>query len=59
MTVLSFVLFVRAVNRVSSACSYSAWKRRLVLRHKLTMHTAFDREDNAAPAAITALLVSK
>lgn len=35
------------------------WKRRLVLRHKLTMHTAFAREDNAAPAAITALLVSK
>ena len=37
----------------------SVWKRRLVLRHKLTMHTAFAREDNSAPAAITALLVSK
>lgn len=35
------------------------WRRRLVLRHKLTMHTAFAREDNAAPAAITSLLVSK
>ena len=30
-----------------------------MLRHKLTMHTAFAREDNAAPAAVTALLVSK
>lgn len=35
------------------------WKRRLMLRHKLTMHTAFAREDNSAPAAITSLLVSK
>lgn len=31
----------------------------MVLRHKLTMHTAFAREDNSAPAAITSLLVSK
>ena len=38
---------------------FPVWRRRLVLRHKLTMHTAFAREDNAAPAAITSLLVSK
>ena len=38
---------------------FQVWRRRLVLRHKLTMHTAFAREDNAAPAAITSLLVSK
>ena len=38
---------------------FQVWRRRLVLRHKLTMHTAFAREDNSAPAAITSLLVSK
>ena len=38
---------------------FTVWKRRLMLRHKLTMHTAFAREDNSAPAAITSLLVSK
>ena len=38
---------------------FKVWKRRLVLRHKLTMHTAFAREDNSAPAVITSLLVSK
>ena len=38
---------------------FKVWRRRLVLRHKLTMHTAFAREDNSAPAAITSLLVSK
>uniref|UniRef100_A0A8C2R094 FYVE-type domain-containing protein n=1 Tax=Capra hircus TaxID=9925 RepID=A0A8C2R094_CAPHI len=35
------------------------WERQLVFRSKLTMHTAFDRKDNAHPAEITALGVSK
>lgn len=35
------------------------WQRQLVFRSKLTMHTAYDRKDNAEPASITALTVSK
>jgi hypothetical protein len=35
------------------------WKRQLVFRAKLTMHTAFERPDNVEPAAVTALAVSK
>lgn len=35
------------------------WQRQLVFRSKLTMHTAFDRKDNANPAAITALAPSR
>ena len=35
------------------------WVRQLVFRAKLTMHTAFERADNASPAAVTALAVSK
>ncbi|XP_060740179.1 WD repeat and FYVE domain-containing protein 3 isoform X1 [Tachysurus vachellii] len=35
------------------------WERQLVFRSKLTMHTAFDRKDNAQPAEITALTISK
>ncbi|XP_041955873.1 WD repeat and FYVE domain-containing protein 3 isoform X3 [Alosa sapidissima] len=35
------------------------WERQLVFRSKLTMHTAFDRKDNAHPAEITALAISK
>ncbi|XP_029115173.1 WD repeat and FYVE domain-containing protein 3 isoform X3 [Scleropages formosus] len=35
------------------------WERQLVFRSKLTMHTAFDRKDNANPAEITALAMSK
>lgn len=35
------------------------WKRRLVLKHKLTMHTAFSRADNIDPASITALAITK
>lgn len=35
------------------------WQRQLVFRSKLTMHTAYDRKDNAEPASITALSVSK
>ena len=36
-----------------------AWKKQLVFRAKLTMHTAFERPDNVDPAAVTALAVSK
>lgn len=35
------------------------WQRQLMFRSKLTMHTAYDRKDNAEPASITALTVSK
>ncbi|XP_054630463.1 WD repeat and FYVE domain-containing protein 3 isoform X3 [Dunckerocampus dactyliophorus] len=35
------------------------WERQLVFRSKLTMHTAFDRKDNAQPAEITSLAISK
>ncbi|XP_041988446.1 WD repeat and FYVE domain-containing protein 3 isoform X2 [Aricia agestis] len=35
------------------------WVRRLVLRGKLTMHTAFERRDNATPAAVTALAAAR
>lgn len=30
------------------------WVRRVVLRGKLTMHTAYERRDNVSPAAVTA-----
>jgi len=36
-----------------------SWRRQLVYRGKLTMHTAFERPDNVEPAAVTALSVSK
>ncbi|XP_072939310.1 WD repeat and FYVE domain-containing protein 3 [Epargyreus clarus] len=35
------------------------WRRRLVLRGKLTMHTAFERRDNACPAAVTAAAAAR
>ncbi|KAF0288955.1 WD repeat and FYVE domain-containing protein 3 [Amphibalanus amphitrite] len=35
------------------------WQCQLVFRSKLTMHTAYDRRDNAEPASVTALAVSK
>jgi len=35
------------------------WQRRLVFRGKLTMHTAYDRQDNKEPASITAISVSR
>uniref|UniRef100_A0A1A9X279 WD repeat and FYVE domain-containing protein 3 n=1 Tax=Glossina brevipalpis TaxID=37001 RepID=A0A1A9X279_9MUSC len=35
------------------------WQRQLMFRSKLTMHTAYDRKDNAEPASITALTVSR
>ncbi|XP_022116141.2 WD repeat and FYVE domain-containing protein 3 isoform X3 [Pieris rapae] len=35
------------------------WRRRLVVRGKLTMHTAFERQDNTSPAAVTALAAAR
>ncbi|CAH2247052.1 jg23900 [Pararge aegeria aegeria] len=35
------------------------WVRRLVLRGKLTMHTAYERRDNACPASVTAVAAAK
>ena len=35
------------------------WQRQLMFRSKLTMHTAFERDDNKEPAVITAIAVSK
>lgn len=44
---------------VSSVRPGYRWERQLVFRSKLTMHTAFDRKDNAHPAEITSLAISK
>ncbi|KAG6445369.1 hypothetical protein O3G_MSEX003892 [Manduca sexta] len=38
----------------AGAALSTRWVRRLVLRGKLTMHTAYERRDNASPAAVTA-----
>ncbi|XP_050561954.1 WD repeat and FYVE domain-containing protein 3 isoform X1 [Spodoptera frugiperda] len=35
------------------------WIRRLVLRGKLTMHTAYERRDNACPASVTAVAAAR
>lgn len=35
------------------------WKRELIFRSKLTMHTAYDRKDNNEPASVTAISISK
>lgn len=35
------------------------WVRGLALRGKLTMHTAYERRDNACPAAVTALAAAR
>ncbi|CAH0714498.1 unnamed protein product, partial [Brenthis ino] len=35
------------------------WTRRLVLRGKLTMHTAYERRDNACPASVTAVAAAR
>ena len=35
------------------------WHRKLVQTVKLTLHTAFTRDDNTAPAEITAFCISK
>ncbi|XP_065652118.1 WD repeat and FYVE domain-containing protein 3 isoform X2 [Hydra vulgaris] len=44
---------------VSSVIKQRSWRRHLVLRHKLTMHTAFNRLDNCEPASVTAIAISK
>ncbi|XP_071954048.1 WD repeat and FYVE domain-containing protein 3-like isoform X2 [Antedon mediterranea] len=35
------------------------WQRQLVFRSKLTMHTAFERKDNAQPGQVTSLAISR
>ena len=35
------------------------WLRQLIFRTKLTMHTAYDRQDNSEPASITAIAILK
>ncbi|EFX68296.1 hypothetical protein DAPPUDRAFT_63233, partial [Daphnia pulex] len=35
------------------------WQRQLIFRTKLTMHTAYDRQDNSEPASVTSLAISK
>ncbi len=35
------------------------WKRKILFRAKLTMHTAYERPDNIEPAAVTALAISR
>ncbi|CAH0558995.1 unnamed protein product [Brassicogethes aeneus] len=58
----SFVMVSDAkkkVNTLNALRPGFKWQRQLVFRSKLTMHTAFDRKDNAEPASITALAVSK
>jgi len=49
----------KAIAGAASGGNAYVWRRRLVFRAKLTMHTAFARPDNADPAAVTALAVSK
>jgi hypothetical protein len=49
----------RTVNPMNVLRPGFKWQRQLVFRSKLTMHTAYDRKDNAEPASITALAVSK
>ncbi|KAF5299222.1 hypothetical protein FQA39_LY02395 [Lamprigera yunnana] len=49
----------RPTNPHSSLRPGFKWQRQLVFRSKLTMHTAYDRKDNAEPASITALAVSR
>lgn len=49
----------RPINPLSVLRPGFRWRRQLVFRSKLTMHTAYDRKDNAEPASVTALAVSK
>ncbi|XP_018577977.1 WD repeat and FYVE domain-containing protein 3 [Anoplophora glabripennis] len=49
----------RTTNPMNSLRPGFKWQRQLVFRSKLTMHTAYDRKDNAEPASVTALAVSK
>ncbi|XP_048589940.1 WD repeat and FYVE domain-containing protein 3-like [Nematostella vectensis] len=54
-----YVIIDPREQKVPETKPMPVWRRKLVLRHKLTMHTAFDREDNMAPASVTSLLISK
>ncbi|KAJ8919114.1 hypothetical protein NQ315_012099 [Exocentrus adspersus] len=47
------------INPLNSLRPGFKWQRQLVFRSKLTMHTAYDRKDNAEPASVTALAASK
>lgn len=47
---------VKTPNRLKKGFK---WQRQLVFRSKLTMHTAFERKDNATPASITAISTSR
>jgi WD repeat and FYVE domain-containing protein 3 len=53
-----FIETVARDNKESLKKGYK-WKRQLIFRTKLTMHTAFDRKDNPDPAAVSALAISK
>ncbi|XP_074038577.1 WD repeat and FYVE domain-containing protein 3-like isoform X1 [Leptinotarsa decemlineata] len=59
----SFVMISEAkkkpINPLNSLRPGFKWQRQLVSRSKLTVHTAYDRKDNAEPASVTALAVSK
>lgn len=61
----SFVMVTEAVTKPKRTNPQNflregfKWQRQLVFRSKLTMHTAYDRKDNAEPASITALAVSR
>ena len=52
MKLLTFVLPIHF-------CSGFMWQRQLIFRTKLTMHTAYDRQDNSDPASITSIAISK
>lgn len=51
---LSFVYFINLIISVGFK-----WQRQLIFRTKLTMHTAYDRQDNSEPASITSIAISK
>ncbi|XP_068632967.1 WD repeat and FYVE domain-containing protein 3 isoform X2 [Battus philenor] len=64
----SFVMLSAPASPAPSRATHSAtpagegaarWRRRLVLRGKLTMHTAYERRDNACPAAVTAVAAAR
>ncbi|CAH0406921.1 unnamed protein product [Chilo suppressalis] len=46
-------------NTTQDTESGTKWVRRVVLRGKLTMHTAYERRDNACPAAVTAVAAAR
>jgi len=35
------------------------WQKQLIFRTKLTMHTAYDRQDNSDPASVTSIAISR